>query len=406
MALTELKLKNLKAEKTSKRYLDKDGLYIVITPNNKRTFYFRFKVYLDEKRVDRMYQIGEYPRMTLAQARAKHRRLATEVDSGIDVFTRDKVDIKKIKPKKKKPTLREIADKYFELRQKQVEESTYGKEKGRYLNYLDMTFGDKQIEDITRSELLAHCTEIAEDVGRETGKRVLSVFRCINEYAEDLQITDINIATNLIKRMPKVKSKRRNALVDKEWLGKFMYCAEVDSPDEITLYARLIAHLGLRPGELQNLKWNEIDWKKKEINFYCKKIKSDWRVHLSDEVIAILQKLRDLTGGKENLFYSYGKSRVISVKSVQDRMHIWGFPRSMVVPHGFRATMQTIGIDEDIGTFEVIDLCLTHKPMGALRDIYNRATRWKDRVKFYNDWSKFLVKMRKDYQKSKIKVVQ
>ena len=64
------------------------------------------------------------------------------------------------------------------------------------------------------------------------------------------------------------------------------------------------------------------------------------------------------------------------------------------------------GIDEDIGIFEVIDLCLTHKPMGALRDIYNRATRWKDRVKFYNDWSKFLVKIRKEYQKSKIKVVQ
>jgi len=83
-----------------------------------------------------------------------------------------------------------------------------------------------------------------------------------------------------------------------------------------------------------------------------------------------------------------------------------GFTCDIVVPYGFRSTMETLGIDEVGVQFEVVDLCLAHKPSGSLRDTYNKSTRWKPRVQFYKDWSDFLQKLKTNYQKAQIKSVK
>ena len=64
--------------------------------------------------------------------------------------------------------------------------------------------------------------------------------------------------------------------------------------------------------------------------------------------------------------------------------------------------MESLGIDECGVEFEVVDLCLAHKPKGSLGDTYNKSTRWKERIQFYKDWSDLLQKLKKEYQKSKI----
>ena len=404
MALSELKIRNIKAKKTTQRYVDSGGLALVVTPKNKRTWYYRYNIYQGKKRLDRAYQLGEYPLVSLAQARANYKRLSVEVGKGIDVFQRDKVDSKKVKPKKIHK-IRAIAQKYFALRQTQVMKSTWDKEQGRYQNYIDLEFGDREFDDINKTELLEYFTSIAESIGAETGKRALGVFNQINAYAEDIDLAEVVIGQNLIKRMPKHKVKNMNAILDTELLGEYMYYAE-SKCDEVHLALRMFPHFGLRPNELLSMKWEDIDMKKREWNFYSPKYGGDWKCFLSDEVIRILQQAKELTGGKEYVFASYGKTGRVTSRAVQYRMEIGGFTNDIVHPHGFRATLETLGIDELKYPFEVVDLCLIHTPKGSLGKIYNRSLRLDERKNFYNDWSAFLVKLRNEYQRTKIKAVK
>jgi len=95
----------------------------------------------------------------------------------------------------------------------------------------------------------------------------------------------------------------------------------------------------------------------------------------------------------------------MSDKAMSNRLFHLGFHNEIVTPHGFRATMQSLGIDEVKVEFEVVNLCLAHKPQNPLGDIYNRSTKWEERIDFYKKWSKFLSGLQKEYSRKKLKVV-
>ena len=116
MALTDIQIKKLRKTTKSKRYIDTNGLNLVISPQGKRTWYYRYYIYTSGIRKQKNYKIGEYPTITLNQARYIHKGLMKDVANGIDVFDRDKVQAKKEKIDKNSLTLRDVAETYFVMR--------------------------------------------------------------------------------------------------------------------------------------------------------------------------------------------------------------------------------------------------------------------------------------------------
>jgi hypothetical protein len=78
--LTEMKIKRAKAKEKMYKLFDGNGLYIEIKPNGRKVWRVKYRLYGKEK----TYTIGDYPTITLSQARAITREIKQKVVDGID----------------------------------------------------------------------------------------------------------------------------------------------------------------------------------------------------------------------------------------------------------------------------------------------------------------------------------
>jgi len=401
--LTEKKLQSLKPQKKQYRESDSNGLGVIVMPTGFLTWQYRYHIYENGKRREKTFTIpGGYPTVTLKQARAEHRLLRDRVLKGEDV--QDTKNRLRMKPQTTSESLQDISEQWLEVRKTQVRDTTWKKEWSRLDTHILSKFSTKKLDEITTQDIFKQAQAIAKTISIDTAKRTVNIVGYVYKFAITLGKTNTNIAKDLTGLLGVQKVQNRKAILDTDLLGKWVYTVENNpsSRDTIGCYIRMIAHLGVRPGELLQMKWSDISFKKQEWNYISSKKDMPFRVYLTDQIITILHDVKLLTGDKENVFHSTGKKGYFTSRAVQYRMHDLGFTKDMVVPHGFRSTMESLGIDECDVKFEVVDLCLAHKPSGSLSDVYNKATRWKDRVQFYKDWSDMLQKLKKQYQKSKI----
>ena len=77
--LTELKIKNLKPRDKKYMLSDGRGLWLRIDPNGRKYFIFRFT----ENKKERQFSLGEYPVISLTEARKKAEELREELTRGI-----------------------------------------------------------------------------------------------------------------------------------------------------------------------------------------------------------------------------------------------------------------------------------------------------------------------------------
>lgn len=410
--LTEKKIQTLKPKQKAYRVSDSNGLYLIVKPTGYMAWQYRYHIYEDNKRKEKIATInGGYPTVSLKRARAEHRLLRERTLSGEDIQESKKRS--KQKTKTKSESLQDIAEQWLEVRKTQVQtETTWQKEWSRIDAHILGKFGAKKLDEITTADIFKQAQAVAKTISIDTAKRVVNVVSSVYKFAITLGKTDRNIATDLTGLLGHHEKQNRKAILDTDTLGKWIYTVENnnDSRDSLGCYIRLIAHLGLRPSEVASMKWSEIDFKNQIWNFEVSKTKrhgiKDFRVYLTDQVMKILSDAKMLNGDKEYVFHSTAKQGYITSRGVQYRMADLGFTADIVHPYGFRSTMETLGIDEVGVQFEVVDLCLAHKPKGSLGDTYNKATRWKERVQFYKDWSDLLQKLKTKYQKTQIKSVK
>ena len=153
------------------------------------------------------------------------------------------------------------------------------------------------------------------------------------------------------------------------------------------------------------MKWSEIDWDKKEWNrTISKQKKMEHRVFLSKQVIALLKEAQMQTRGREYVFYSSG-SKLGHIRTLDNRLKALGWKQRdenneplerCIDIHGFRSTATSFGQDEGLGDHALIDLCVGHKTKAVHGESYDRATRFKERKIFMNEWSDYLEKLQKE----------
>jgi integrase len=68
--------------------------------------------------------------------------------------------------------------------------------------------------------------------------------------------------------------------------------------------------------------------------------------------------------------------------------------KGKVVPHGFRTTISTI-LNEQHFHHDAIERQMHHKEADKVRDAYNRANYWPERVKMMQWWGDFLEHLKK-----------
>ena len=149
----------------------------------------------------------------------------------------------------------------------------------------------------------------------------------------------------------------------------------------------------LRPGELRQAEWSEIDLDAAEWNLPAEKMKmkQPHLVPLSTQAVAILREIQPLTGSTRYVFHSSRSTkRPMSDMALSAALRRLGYEQGEMTPHGFRAMARTL-LDE---VLQIRPDFIEHQLAHAVRDpngrAYNRTTHLIERKKMMQVWADYL----------------
>ncbi len=381
--LSNTKLKQAKPKEKDYKLYDGKGLYILVTAKGRK--YWRFDFTYRGKR--KTMGFGVYPEVSLKEARERRSEARKLLRDGINpVEARSKQNDKGM-------TFRELAMRWYKGTKARWTPKHAKTIKYRLERYVFPFIGSKPLEEIKRSEVLLFLKAIYERGNVETARRICGIINNIFDYGLDLEIIKTNPAVNLKRHLPAVTVRHYPTILDPAKVGKLLRDIENYRGDYIVKCAlQVLIYTFVRPGELRDARWDEFNIEDKIWEIPAERMKSSrpHRVFLANQVVEILQGVRELTGHMEHVFPGrFGGP--ISDNSFNKALRTMGYnTKEEITAHGFRAMARTL-IHEKLGySPEVIEHQLAHAVPDILGEAYNRTRFHKQRRKMMQDWADYL----------------
>ena len=192
------------------------------------------------------------------------------------------------------------------------------------------------------------------------------------------------------------RAKHRAAVTDPKEVGRLLRTIDAYPGRFVISCALKIApYVFVRPGELRQARWADIDFDSREWRYTASKTGSPHIVPLSSPVVDILRRLHAVSGSKEWVFpHQWGKGGPIGRSTLLGALRAMGIRREEMTPHGFRAKARTL-LDEELG--ERCDL-IEHQLAHTVRDpngmAYNRTVHLAERRRMMERWAQYLDRLR------------
>lgn len=393
---TDSQLKSLIIANNKKEQYAKDGsiknLYVMLRETSK-TFIFRYKI--DGSKI-KSITIGQYPSISLAEARQKANEFKALLAQGID-------------PREYKNEheliFKDVAQKWLKEKAKQ-KLSSLKKTEGRLNNHILPKIGNIKIKDLKRDKLIKCILEIKlkdpRGDGYETKTRIFMILRDILKYITIQGIVQDYISplaglnfSDICKDRHIVSNHR--FIKDPTKLKEFLNAIDNYKGNIYTKFAlQLGAYTALRSGTIRTLKWEYIDFTQDIINIPAEqmKMKKPFILPISSQAKAILKELKAYQLG-EYLFSI--NSKIMSENTLNKAIKILGFGDEATF-HGFRGLFSTICHEntQDHGlTSEVIELCLAHTDNNKVRSAYNHSERLQEKAKLMEWYGSYIENLKK-----------
>ncbi len=360
----------------------------------------------------RTLSLGTYPKVGLEEARQKAREAWSSLAQGGDPMAQRQTLKRERKARQEnvrraqagEPALgsfEEIARRWFEVKKAQWMESYSSKIIRRLELHAFPRFGNLPIGDITPKTVLEACRAVERNETLETAHRLREhcgrVFRFAIAEGMDLRDPCQDIRDAL--RQPVVK--HHAAIVKPEPLATLLRAIDGYSGTFVVKSAlRLAPLLMLRPGELRQARWEELDLDNGQ--FYVpsarlkriKREKADGEPHfvpLPRQAVAILEALYTHTGHTGVVFPAEGRpGRFLSENTLNAALRALGFDADTATAHGFRATARTLIVEVLDIPESVVEMQLDHAVKDANGTAYNRAEFIARRVEMMQAWADYL----------------
>ena len=388
MSLTDTKARNAKPKKNQFKLFDTDGLFLLVSPAGGK--WWRFKYRLGGK--EKLISLGTYPEVSLAQARVRRDEARKQVADGIDPSQARKA-LKAAKVQNES-TFEVVAKEWWT---KFTPTWTPGHAvtiKSRLEFNVFPWIGERPVNEIKASELLMVLRRIESRGAFETAHRVRSICGQVFRYAVATGRAERDPAADLRGALSPVKLKHHSAITDPEKVAGLLRAIDGYQGSLVTKCAlRLAPYLFVRPGELRQMEWAQINLEAAEWNIPAEKMKTrqPHLVPLAHQSLEILRELYPLTGTGKYVFPNPRSSkRPMSNNAVLAALRRMGFEKEEMTGHGFRAMARTI-LDEVL-QFRV-DF-IEHQLAHAVRDpngrAYNRTAHLAERRKMMQTWADYL----------------
>ena len=388
MPLTDTKARNAKPKRKQFKIFDTEGLFLLVAPAGGK--WWRLKYRLGGK--EKLISLGTYPEVSLAQARIRRDEARKQVASGIDPSLARKVlkDAKHQNENTFEVIAREWHSKFAPI-------WTPGHAvtiKSRLELNVFPWLGERPIIEIKAPELLAVLRRIEFRGALETTHRVRAICGQVFRYAIATGRAERDPAADLRGALPPVKPKHLPAMTDPEKVAGLLRAIDGYQGAFVTKCAlRLAPYVFVRPGELRQMEWAEIDLEAAEWNIPAEKMKTrqPHLVPLAHQSLETLKELHPLTGSGKYVFPSpRSPKRPMSNNGVLSALRRMGFEKEEMTGHGFRAMARTI-LDEIL---QFRPDFIEHQLAHAVRDpngrAYNRTSHLLERRKMMQTWADYL----------------
>lgn len=394
MALTDVAIRNAKPKAKPYKLADEKGLYLLVTPAGGKLWRVKFRVAGKEK----LLSLKSWPEVGLAAAR-KGRDKAKEALARGDDPAREKQREKRRAIEAAGNTFGDVGRDYLDKRKREgMAERTTDKAE-YYLSRLTQSLGRLPISDITASDVLAVLRVYERQGKHETSSRLLQMASRIFRFAVANALLTSDPTRDLRGALTTPKVKHFAAIIEPKRVGELLRAIDGYEGMGITRLAlQLSPHVFVRPGELRQAEWREVDLEAGVWIIPAEKMKmrKPHHVPLSHQSIAILREAHNFTGPNGYVFPSVRtRRRPMSENTVGSGLRRLGFPSDEMTAHGFRAMASTLLNESGKWSPDAIERALAHADTDGVRAAYHRGAHWKERVEMAQWWSDYLDTLRK-----------
>ena len=376
----------------SYKLADGEGLYLEVMPNGSKYWRLKYRIFGKEKRL----AFGVYPEVRPQEARDKAKEARDLIRAGTDPG-----EAKKARKRQaiiaSTNTFAIVAREWMEDRKTQVALGQYEKTLSRMEKDVLPWLGSRPVSEIDAPEILAVLRRVDGRGARYTAHRVRSEIGRVFRYAIATSRAKSDPAKDLIGAIPPAKEKHFASITEPAKVAEMLRAFDGFSGTFPVLCAlRLAPMLFVRPGELRQAEWSQVDLEKGEWRYRASKRNVDHHVPLASQAVAILLELRALTGKGRYVFPGARTvTRPMSDAAINAALRRLGYDtRTEITGHGFRAMARTILHEELHQKPEVIEHQLAHAVSDTLGTAYNRTKFLKERKAMMQIWADYLEKIK------------
>lgn len=379
--ITETQLKALKIKKTAYKVFDMNGMYIHVMASGKKIF--RLKYYFEKKK--KLITLGQYPLISLKDARTKALECQKEITQGIDP--------KEEKIVENNMTFQMVAEEWF-IKKSEVWAKNHTETiQQRLKSYIYPHIGNKNIKGIEASHVLPFIKKLDELKHHETARRTLSITSQVFRYAIASLYCSNDPSRDLGSIITPCKPKPMATLTKLEDISIFM--VNIHNYPRIQMKNALLfsAYTFCRPTEIRHAEWSDVNFETATWIIPAQKMKMrrEHRVPLSKQCMDILILQKELNAKHETnwIFPSYKKHQPLSENGVRIAIRSMGYGKEEMTAHGFRSMASTL-LNEQGYRPDIIEKALAHGDKDKIRAVYNRAEYFEERKNMMQEYVNFL----------------
>lgn len=381
--LTDTQLRNAKPTDKPYKLTDGKGLYLEVRPNGSKLWRYRYRIGGKEN----LYAVGDYPSMSLLEARVEREAARKLVKQGIHPAHQRQTETLR-RSIEAESTFKAVAETWVKENTAHWSENYRRQIKQRLEGDAFPHIGVLPIKSITPAHVKDVLKRVEKRGSPASAKLLKTWIGGVFRYAAGELLVETDPTWPLRNTIKSPKTQHIAHLEAKE-IPAFLQALEgVQAEHATKIAANLLWLTVVRTVELRGAEWGEFDldaglW---TVPAERMKMREIHVVPLSTQALELLRALQPLTGRGRYVFPGRkDKAQSLTHEAIRDVFNRAGYAGKFT-PHGVRSTFSTYfneaGVDH-----ELIELTLAHAERNKVRGAYNHAKKLEQRRRLLQEWA-------------------
>ncbi|EMV2440903.1 TPA: integrase [Escherichia coli] len=407
MSLTSAKIRTLKPSDKPFKVSDSHGLYLRVKPGSSRHWYLKYRISGKESRI----ALGTYPAISLSDARQQREGIRKMLALNINPVQQRAAVRGSRTPEK---VFKNVALAWHKSNRK-WSQNTADRLLASLNNHIFPVIGNLPVSELKPRHFIDLLKGIEEKGLLEVASRTRQHLSNIMRHAVHQELIDTNPAANLggvttppVRRhYPALPLERLPELLER--IGAY------HQGRELTRHAVLLMlHVFIRSSELRFARWSEIDFTNRVWTIPATrepiigvrysgrgaKMRMPHIIPLSEQSIAILKQIKDITGNNELIFPGdHNPYKPMCENTVNKALRVMGYDtKKDICGHGFRAMACSALMESGLWAKDAVERQMSHQERNTVRMAYiHKAEHLEARKAMMQWWSDYLEACRESY---------